>query len=63
MLSAVETIPVAVTRAEAARLLRKTTRTIDRWLRAGVLRASKVAGTSILIPGSEIQRVLEGRAA
>lgn len=44
------------TRAEAAEMLRVTSRTIDRWLRAGTLQGTKVGGRW-LIPESAIQSV------
>lgn len=46
------------TRAEVAEMLHVTTRTIDRWLKAGILQGAKI-GKRWVISESDIQRTYD----
>jgi excisionase family DNA binding protein len=48
---------------EAANILRRTPRTIRRWISLGLLQAVRPAGGNPLIPRSEIERLLTEGAA
>lgn len=52
-------LPQNLTRYEAATFLRKHVRTLDRLIAQGAIRAVKIGG-SVLVPKSEIARVLAG---
>lgn len=52
-----------LTKREFAALLRVSTRTIDRYLKDGVVDAAKTPGGAVRIPASEAARVMQGRAA
>ena len=51
-------VPRFLTPAEAARILRRTTRTLRRWEAEGLLHAVRVAGGQPLIPRSELERLI-----
>jgi excisionase family DNA binding protein len=51
-------LPRLCTRSEAAAVLRKSTRTIDRWIEGGALHATRPVGGLPLIPRAEIARLL-----
>ncbi len=56
-------LPRLLTPAEAAAAIRRSPRTIRRWLSTGLIRAVRVAGGNPLIERSELQRLLrEGGA-
>lgn len=52
-------LPANLTRREFAVYLRKSLRSADRMLATGAVRVVKV-GKSVLIPRSELRRLLEG---
>src|SRR5215218_4809837 len=49
--------PRPLTRAQAARTLRRHARTLDRWARLGLLRTIEIAGT-VRVPADEAERLL-----
>jgi hypothetical protein len=53
--------PRPLTRAEAARALRRHARTLDRWARLGLLRTIEISGT-VRIPAEEAERLLRAGA-
>lgn len=52
-------LPTNLTRAEAARFLRKHVRSLDRLIASGALMAVRVGG-SVLVPKAELARLLAG---
>lgn len=49
--------PRCVSRAEAARALSVSQRTLDRWIRKQEIRIVRVAGGRVLIPVCELDRI------
>ena len=58
------TIPIVIdwlTRRQAAEYLQVTTRTIDNYIRAGLLRSAQlVPGGAVRISASSVEKMLEG---
>jgi excisionase family DNA binding protein len=56
--AALNALPRLLTPTEAALVTRRSTRTIRRWIGAGLLRVVRPAGGNPLVPRSEIERLL-----
>lgn len=54
----VDALPALCTRSEVAKALRRNTRTVDRWITLGRLRATRPAGGFPLILRSEVERLI-----
>ena len=51
-------VPELLTPTEAARAMRRATRTLRRWERLGLLRGVRAAGGRVLYPRAELLRLI-----
>jgi excisionase family DNA binding protein len=52
-------LKLTYSRKEAAHQLSVTTRCLDHWISRGVIKARKLGSKKVIIPGSELKRVID----